>query len=209
MYINCPKCSTNFIVLKSSLASARRRVKCSKCSYVWSVEKIGASEEIKEAVKIEEIENISSYIPKIEGGVGEIESSEKASTALQFILPIFLGLAILFMCSIFALDHLGLDGKLKASKNIVLKDVRFEKNGSNLIIKYKIYNNETTTVFVPKIRIRLKDSDNCVLDTFTTKNNINLKPKQYANIKTEFGSVPLKTSKFDVSIGTNYDFILR
>ena len=46
MIIQCPACNTSFSVSKDKFGTKNRKVKCSKCYFVWTVNPLGKAIEV-------------------------------------------------------------------------------------------------------------------------------------------------------------------
>lgn len=215
MYIKCPSCATSFVVTPEQIGPKGRRVRCSKCNNGWFVE----------AVKQEPIANTSSPSSIIPDRVGS--SSPDASflpgvnlpallpiniPLYLYILPAFLAIAIIFSSMVIFQDKLSFLGLTGTSNSLSVHDINIDYNRKEgaIVASYKIVNSAGKFVPVPLIRIRLLDKDHRPLKTHITHNpNVDLAPKQYVGIRTNFADAPPNVEFIDIALGNRLDFILR
>jgi len=215
MYIKCPSCTTSFVVTAAQIGPKGRRVRCSKCSHGWFVE---AQKE--ELVQKSNIAEPSSIIPD---RVGSGSSSFMPGVNLPALLPIniplylyimpaILAIGIIFSCMVLFQDKLSFLGLAGTSDSLSVHDINIDYNRKDgtIVASYKIVNSAQKFVPVPLIRIRLLDKDHRPLKSHITHNpNVDLAPKQYVGIRTNFADAPPNVEFIDISLGNRLDFILR
>lgn len=216
MYIKCPSCSTSFVVTAQQIGPKGRRVRCSKCNNGWFVE---AQEEELVLPKVEES---ASIIPYRAGGGASSDTFLPGVNlpallpinipAYLYLLPAVLAISIIFSCMVLFQDKLSFLGLAATSNSLSVHDINIDYNRKNgtIVAGYKIFNAAQKFVPVPLIRIRLLDKDRRPLKTHITHNpNVDLAPKQYVGIRTNFADSPPNVEFIDISLGTRLDFILR
>ena len=213
MYIRCPSCTTSFVVTPEQIGPKGRRVCCSKCSNRWFVEAL----ETEPLTKIEP----SSIIPDRVGsnanasflpGVNLPALLPINIPLYLYILPALLAIAIIFSSMVIFQDKLSFLGLTGTSNSLSVHDINIDYNRKEgaIVASYKIVNSADQFVPVPLIRIRLLDKDHRPLKTHITNNpNIDLAPKQYVGIRTNFADAPPNVEFIDIALGNRLDFILR
>ena len=213
MYIKCPSCTTSFVVTAAQIGPKGRRVRCSKCNNGWFVEA-----QIEEPVQ--HVAEPASIIPDRVGGTNYSFLPGVNLPALLpiniplylYILPTILSIAIIFSCMVLFQDKLSFLGLSGTSDNLSVHDINIDYNRKDgaIIASYKIVNAAQQFVPVPLIRIRLLDKDHRPLKTHITHNpNVDLAPKQYVGIRTNFADAPPNVEFIDIALGNRLDFILR
>jgi len=207
MYITCPECRSSFVVTPEQLGPSGRKVKCSKCQNIWH-----AQSEVANSVKIEPIVTADSQ-PMDAPAVGINLPALLPIKLPPYLccLPILL-IALIICASIaFYSDTIGLGNNHFSYSGITINDVNIEykKEAAKVVVHYKIMNNSDSKAIMPLVRIRLFDKDHRVLQTHIENASVQLNPKQYVSIKTEFVSIPPSAQNIDITIGNKIDFLLR
>ena len=206
MYIACPKCDTNFMVLPEQIGNFGRKVKCSKCGHIWH-------QKLTSQLRLEPIMDFdSSYTPPVIGnGVNLPALLPIKIPPYLYFLPFILIALIIALTIILFPNSFGLSSALNNPK-LNIKDVHVEnqKELGKVTISYKVMNSSARNLAMPLVRIRLIDkNDRAVKSYVEDKTNVVLSPNQYVNIKTEFVSVPPSAKDIDITLGNRLDFILR
>lgn len=206
MYITCPECKSNFVVTPEQLGSKGRKVKCSKCQNTWF------AQPGKKTLKIEPTLTISEDISDSD----EIGVNLPALVPIKIpfyllISPIFLLLLMILISYIFLGGGSDIITNNSSFQGVAINDINIERKAeiNKMIVKYKIINNTEQDRQIPLVRIRLLDKDNRVLQTHTEKPSVNLKPKQFVSIKTEFNAIPPSAKEIDITLGNKFNFLLR
>ena len=213
MYIKCPSCTTSFVVTAAQIGPKGRRVRCSKCSHGWFVEA-----QIDEQKP--DIAEPSAIIPdRVGGGAFAFMPGVNLPALLPinipvylYILPAILAIGIIFSCMVLFQDKLSFLGLSGTSDSLSVHDINIDYNrkDGSIVANYKIVNGAQKFVPVPLIRIRLLDKDHRALKSHITHNpNVDLAPKQYVGIRTNFADAPPNVEFIDISLGSRLDFILR
>jgi len=216
MYIKCPSCFTSFVVTARQIGPKGRRVRCSKCNNGWFVESqfeqhIDAPEQIAEPASIipDRVGSANySFLP----GVNLPALMPINIPLYLYILPAILAICITLSCMVIFQDKLSFLGLSGTSESLSVYDINIDYNrkGGAIVASYKIVNAAKQFVPVPLIRIRLLDKDRRPLKTHITHNpNVDLAPKQYVGIRTNFADAPPNVEFIDISLGNRLDFILR
>jgi predicted Zn finger-like uncharacterized protein len=214
MYIKCPSCNTSFVVTAEQIGPKGRRVRCSKCNNGWFVE--ASAEELTLPNPLEP----ASIIPHRAGGeINTFLPGVNLPALLPiniptylYLLPTILAIAIIFSSMVLFQEKLSFFGLAGTSENLSVHDINIDYNRKDgtIVAGYKIVNSAQQFVPVPLIRIRLLDKDHRPLKTHITHNpNVDLAPKQYVGIRTNFADAPPNVEFIDISLGTRLDFILR
>ena len=206
MYIACPSCDTKFVILPEQIGASGRKVKCSKCGNIWH-------QLLKGQVRLEPIAttNIESHRPIFGSGINLPALLPIKIPKYLYILPVILLSLIILLSLVFFPDIFGIQ-HFTNSNELSIKDVHVynSKEADKIVISYKITNSSNYTKVMPLVRIRLFDENNRLLKSYIdSKTNVNLAPKQYVSIKTEFNSIPASTEHIDITLGNKLDFILR
>lgn len=214
MYIKCPSCSTSFVVTPIQIGPKGRRVRCSKCNHGWFVDAL-------EEKLPDNIAEPSSIIPdRVSGGsAGGFLPGVNLPALLPinipfylYAIPTILTVLIIFGCVVLFQDKLSFLGFAGTSEDLSVHDINIDYNrkDGDITASYKIVNSAQKFVPVPLIRIRLLDKDHRALKTHITSNpNVDLAPKQYVGIRTNFADAPPNVEFIDISLGNRLDFILR
>lgn len=216
MYIKCPSCNTSFVVTAQQIGPKGRRVRCSKCDNGWFVE--AQAEELV----LPNVSEPAAIIPSrtvISGSTNSFLPGVNLPALLPinipaylYILPAILSVAIIFSCMVLFQDKLSFLGLAGTSHRLSVHDINIDYNRKDgtIVAGYKIFNADEQSAPVPLIRIRLLDKDHRPLKTHITHNpNVDLAPKQYVGIRTNFADSPPNVEFIDISLGTRLDFILR
>ena len=222
MYIKCPSCTTSFVVTAAQIGPKGRRVRCSKCNNGWFVE---AQHEPQYETYTEEARRNAvepaSIIPDRVGGAPNYSFMPGVNLPALlpiniplylYILPTLLSIAIIFSCMVLFQDKLSFLGLSGTSDSLSVHDINIDYNRKDgaIIASYKIVNADQQFVPVPLNRIRLLDKDHRPLKTHITHNpNVDLAPKQYVGIRTNFADAPPNVEFIDIALGNRLDFILR
>lgn len=206
MYITCPKCNANFAVSPEQIGRFGRKVKCSRCSNIWY-------QTLKHDMQDESI-----ISPPIVNAKFQPKSGINLPALLPikipgylYIMPIVLTLLIISLSIVLFQDSFGIKSLTNENK-FNINDIYIDnsKKLNKMTISYKIVNTSDSDAYMPLVRVRLFDKNNTIIKShIASRTNINLAPKQYVTIKTEFDSVPDTTQHVDITLGNRLDFILR
>lgn len=210
MYITCPECQSSFVVTPEQLGASGRKVKCSKCKNIWHAQ---PSSDAKETVKIEPTisESDSAVVSTSEIGVNLPALVPINLPKYLCLSPIFLIITITFVLVMCFSDSVGLISNADSYKGITINDINIhnKKEAHKIIVQYKVMNDSEHKVIIPQIRLRLFDNDQRVLQTHMESAAVQLNPKQYVSIRTEFVSIPPTAKSIDITLGNKLDFLLR
>lgn len=206
MYIACPSCDTKFVILPEQIGVGGRKVKCSKCGNIWH-------QLLKDQCQVEPMitANSENAKPIFGSGINLPALLPIKIPQYLYILPLLLISLIIALSIILFPNIFGIQSLTKTNE-LSIKDVRVEnnKNVDKLIINYKIVNSSNYVRAMPLVRIRLLDEKKRIIKShIDNQTNVNLAPKQYISIKTEFNSLPPSTEQVDITLGNKIDFILR
>lgn len=207
MNITCPECSTNFTVSQELIGECGRKVKCSKCSYIWHqyLENQIRLDPTRSKEVITDNKTIKS------NGVNLPALLPIRMPQSSNISPLILISLILFLSLLLFHERLGINLS-DDFKDLNINDIKIVRNieEGKIIINYNITNMVDQTISIPLIRVRLFDKDNKLIDTQIVKEeNLTLGPKKYINLQSEFFSNQDATTKIDISLGNKLDFILK
>lgn len=205
MYIACPECDTRFVVTPEQIGKHGRKVKCSKCSYIWH-------QRLDNNLRIEPVlEPVAVKFTPLGNGVNLPALLPIKIPAYLYGLPVLLIGMIIFMILILFQEALGINSVLN-NKDLSIRDLQITNNKElgKIIVNYKVLNSSNKNVTMPLVRIRLFDKDNRVIKSkIDDYSKINLSPSQNVSINTEFAPAPQSTENIDIMIGNKLDFILR
>ena len=205
MYIACPACDTKFLVTQEQIGKRGRKVKCSKCSHIWH-------HKLDNPVRIEPTILITapSELKPLGNGVNLPVLLPVKIQPYLYTLPVLM-IGIIFMMVMLFPNNLGFDSLLN-SNQLSIKDMRIEnhKEIGKITVSYKVLNNSLKTPKMPLVRIRLFDkSDRILKSLIDDHTNIDISPRRFIQVKTEFIPAPPSTESIDIMIGNRIDFILR
>lgn len=205
MYIACPECDTNFMVLPEQIGPVGRKVKCSNCNQVWH-------QRLKEnQVRMESIfTNDNKFIPIGDGVNLPALLPIKLSTYI-YSLSSIITLMIILLCLILFQDKFNISLASNAN-DLYLSDVHADNisNINKLMVSYKIVNNSDYDIILPLVRIRLFDENKKLLESYLAdQKEIKLTAGQQIQIKTEFISSLLLAKEVDITLGNKFDLVLR
>lgn len=210
MYITCPECKSSFVVTPEQLGVSGRKVKCSKCKNIWHAQ---PQEDLQENVKIEPTitESDTPVLSTSEIGVNLPALLPINLPSYLCITPVFLVALIIFILVMCYSDSLGLTSNSNEYSGITINDVNIthKKDAHKIIMQYKVMNTSEKKVIIPLVRIRLFDNEHRVLQTHVESAAVQLNPKQYVSIRTEFTSIPPIAKSIDITLGNKLDFLLR
>ena len=205
MYIACPKCDTNFMVLPEQIGPMGRKVKCSNCSHIWH-------QRLKESqLRVEPVFAIDNKFTPSGNGVNLPALLPIKIPAYLYTMPFVVIIMIILLCFILFQDKFGVPS-IANQKELNISDVHIENIADigKMIVSYKVVNNSDHETAMPLVRIRLFDKNKRVIKShLADQTNVTLAPKQFLNIKTEFVSAPSATQEIDITLGNRLDFILR
>jgi len=203
MYITCPECTTRFVVTAEEIGKEGRKVKCSKCLYIWQ-------QKPSEPLRVEpKIESLSAKTFPLGNGINlPVLLPVKIPAHLLYGLPILLVSMIIFMFTILFQDSFALPSILN-TKDLTISDVSYQYKLGKTAINYKISNLSDKSVKVPLIRIRVFDKNNRLINSrIENHNNIKLAPSENIILSTELVNIP-PHANIDIMIGNKLDFILH
>ncbi len=206
MYIACPRCDTKFIVSEEQIGAYGRKVKCSKCSNIWH-------QTLKDHLKLEPViaSSLVPPAPQFGAGVNLPALLPVKIAGYLYIFPLALISLIIFLAILIFPQRFGIN-PAQSFNGLSIQDVQVQnyKEQHKIIISYKVVNSTKHEVTMPLIRVRVFDKNNRVVKShIANQNNVNLAPKQYISIKTEFNSMPPSTEQVDITLGNKLDFVIR
>ncbi|MCC2646389.1 MAG: hypothetical protein K0R02_454 [Rickettsiaceae bacterium] len=217
MILTCTNCKTSFVASDTSIGPSGRKVKCSKCQYVWFAT-------LPAKPKIE----LSSILPDgqtLQGSFNLPAISDIRIAWYLYILPLIMGsifitsYGVLFPNKILALNFI--DQKMLCQKfdicdtsGIKLKDVKFQNMNKGdkkfTVLSYKVANNTDYPKNIPIIKVRLLDKEKNVIKSHIASNkNIPLKPFHQHLIETRFEDLPANVENIELIIGNRLELVLR
>lgn len=205
MYIACPNCYTNFIVLPEQIGEFGKKVKCSKCYNIWH-QKPGTQFK-PTMIKAQAPEGSLAF----GSGVNLPALLPVKIPQYLYTLPLALTGLIIILSVILFPSYFGI-APLRQFSALTIQDVEIENHQDigKIIISYKILNAASCDLALPLVRFRLFDKNYRLLKSYLEdKSTVHLVPSQYVKIKTEFSSVPAATEQIDITLGSKLDFILR
>ena len=189
MIIQCPACYTSFSVSKDKFGSKNRKVKCSKCYFVWTVNPLGKAievpplyESIKSQGGIIKENKEEPLDPNIKPDhplpvpVKDKTNEKGGILSVTLILTLFLSLSMLWYNRIFLLENFpvirpvlelidpsinirGIDIYNLESRSTIIN------NKESLIVSGSLINQSNYKRIVPNIIVKLVGSDDKVIMT--------------------------------------------
>jgi predicted Zn finger-like uncharacterized protein len=207
MRLTCSKCDTKFIIIPEQLGIFGRKVKCSKCMYIWHQSVPNAYDEVDDNNNYLLNQYLDITIPeKHNNNILPIISNFRKN---QYnYIKLFLYFIIISIILSFSFFYY-----LRFNNNkMIIRDIKsVPLNDSNTIkIHYKIINSSNEAVQMPLIRIRLFDNSNNIIKYYISDRlNIMLQPKQHINMKTEL-TAPIKNiNHTEITLGNRIDFLFK
>lgn len=215
MIIACPKCSAGFFVNPQQIGTNGRRVKCSKCQHVWN-----ATIPLHSAAK----ETHEHHFAVAE----RVHKPIPAGSNLPAIIPVRVNPVLYAMPGIFALliaitvwilyptvtDALGVCGDMCIDRNLTLSNVdyQYDRISGVITVDYRVKNNATYDISLPKIRVNLHNDKDSIIATSFYNESIKISPKQISqNIRTVFREIDdkkaIKTAS--IALGSSSIFLIR
>lgn len=206
MYISCPECDTKFVVSPDQIGANGRKVKCSKCSHIWH-------QRLSDDVKIEPVLTTPAIqdIPPLGNGVNLPALLPVKIPVYLYSMPFLFIVMIAIMFMAMFPQKVGLDTMLSYD-HLSVKDIQVDnrKDIEKITVSYKVLNSSEKATNMPLVRVRLFDANGRVVKSHIVDHTkIDLSPKQYVLIKTEFVPAPPSTESIDIMIGNKLDFLLR
>jgi len=231
MYITCANCSTNFFVSPDKISPAGRKLRCSRCGYIWFHKPaIGQNSAAgpsynQQYTNPQSQQNYGQPGPQ-PGPTQEPLVTPKEMPAQSARLPVLIPVAAaqtgahtitmllvscFFLMVILFYESLGFKF-LSASAHLRLKDIKVEKSyeSDTLIVSYALENSSNEGVNIPLVRIRLFDENQKLIESYIdSRVKPTIGPKECILMTTEIASVPGFTDEVDVTLGNRLDFILH
>ncbi len=225
MIIQCPACNTSFSVSKDKFGSKNRKVKCSKCYFVWTVNPLGKAIEVPPLY--ESIESQGGIIkenkeepldPNIKPDhplpvpVKDNINEKGGILSVTLILTLFLSLSMLWYNRIFLLKNFpvirpvlelidpsinirGIDIYNLESRSTIIN------NKESLIVSGSLINQSNYKRIVPNIIVKLVGSDDKVIMTeIIIFDNEYFKMNEQKSFSTSFINYPKNADKVQIEI---------
>ncbi len=206
MIITCPKCDTNFKINISQIGKEGKKVKCSKCSYIWT--QMPAAKKHKEKIEpmVEKPKQIEEFkeranLPMV---VQQKEASSPNGIMLLMLVFIVFLLLNLFPQSIKNINLFG-------ANHLSVKEVNISHgdNDNHLTVSYKIFNSSQKNHNMPMVRIKLFGEGKKLLKTVTEdRRNLKIMPGRFIEVQTQFKQAIKGAEEAEVMIGNKLDFML-
>jgi predicted Zn finger-like uncharacterized protein len=211
MYIACPECDTKFVVTPEQIGTHGRKVKCSKCSHVWHQKPANHVKIAPTVTATAQTMQNQAVMTPLGNGINLPALLPIRIPVYLYTMPALLLSMIIFMLITLFPSSMNLNSILD-NREISIKDVQIDnhKDMQKIVVSYKVLNSAAGETRMPLVRVRLFDKNNRVLKShIVDHSNIDLLPKQYVQIKTEFVPAPAGTESIDIMLGNKLDFILR
>ncbi|WP_347939355.1 MJ0042-type zinc finger domain-containing protein [Rickettsia oklahomensis] len=206
MYITCPNCQTKFIVTSNQIGINGRRVKCSKCNYLW-YQKLDYNtsklNDFKDKVNTETIKNhYNTNVPVI---LPYIPPKKKYN-----IFPILWTNFIIFCLVILLVDSFKFLGKYDQLK-IEAINLGKSRHIDGMKIFYKLYNESDYLISDPIIKVRVMDTNNQALDEYIsiTKLQTKIAAKQAIYLEMNIDGIPVTAKYIDIAIGNRLGLLFK
>ena len=171
MIISCKKCGTKYKVNASTIGEAGRKVRCTKCSNVWTYSADKGVHEVKKEplTKI----NISRSLPVV---IQYVVPSWFKVIPIVFVFLILITTAFFFQDSLanksIVIKKIYESVGMKFTDNIIIHQVEItKKDGSSLDINGFLVNQSKERRKVPNVVVRAMDDNNVKIASFVIKSN--------------------------------------
>ena len=225
MIIQCPACNTSFSVSTEKFGTKNRKVKCSKCYFIWTANSQGKAIEVPplyESINsqggvIKENKN-ETLDPNIKPDhplpvpVKEKDNERGGFLSIIIILAIFLSLGVIWYNRIFLLENFpilrpvlefvdpsinirGIDIYNLESRSTIIN------NKESLIVSGSLINQSNYKRIVPNIIVKLVGSDDKVIMTeIIIFDNEYFKMNEQKSFSTSFINYPKNADKVQIEI---------
>ena len=225
MIIQCPACNTSFSVSKDKFGTKNRKVKCSKCYFVWTVNSNGKAIEIPPLY--ESIETQGGIIK--ESNPDKLDPSIKPDHPLPVpikdntddnggilsvivLLAIFLSLGIIWYNRIFLLENFPIIRPVMelVDPSINIRGINIYKlesrsaiinNKESLIVSGSLINQTNYMRIVPNIIVKLVgNSEKVIMQEIIVFDNEYFKNNEQKFFTTNFINYPKNANKVQIEI---------
>ncbi|CAM79182.1 zinc-ribbon domain-containing protein [Orientia tsutsugamushi] len=214
MQISCPQCNTVFALPNNKNLSFKniRKIKCSKCQHIW----IGKLQDLISVPITPASFCATDYSYQLGNNISSLLNREqytvsisRYSVILPFILAILISL-LLFLTVKY--NSAAQDIILGEKKHISLHRVTstYIPETNHRVIQYILFNNSSTAVHLPVIKICTYDQNKKLINYHLFSNEeIILQARTYALAKTKFQNDNIQLSSFSISLGNNSLFMIN
>lgn len=201
MYITCSNCQTTFIVSDKQIGVEGKRVKCSKCSYIW-YQKLDFNNIESSTVQTDiSPNNISSGDMLIKVPALLPKKSNKKS-----VLFCILWSAIIFcIFIIFFGNNFFSQYSTSDIRNVIIKN---NSNEKALRVTMELNNKYVYKIATPQLRIRIIDKDFRVIEEHISNNMAKFTQKEIVRIDTTIPNIS-HAKYLDISIGSRLGFLFN
>jgi predicted Zn finger-like uncharacterized protein len=195
MRILCPNCNAEFIVNDNLIGPKGKKLKCSRCSYIWLARyQEDLIEQVVQDVGVNtKIHNLPAVVPS---------RSFRSFYVVACAMLLFVSACLFFWLKTTPYQEHVHDLTLEIIK--MTQDV----GKKELLIYYKVTNNSSALKKIPFIKIKLLSKTDKIIESriFDTKTSID--PSKYVLIGCKFDQITNQIDKADVIIGTKLGLIL-
>jgi len=227
MYIACPNCNIKFLVPNEQIGFPGRKVKCSKCAYIW-FQKLDPSSKLTDFTTNTEELAAPPVIPAEAEKVTIPCKSSNLHNELQFtkgvnvpaLLPIrthkkFEILSLLWFSLItlllLMLFHDSFAVKSWRQSELIIDKVvaKINKKSREVKIVYNVTNISNNIKLLPLIRVRLLNNKRVIIKSYIINQlNITLAPHKDIYITMNLPVDVALIEHLDITFGNKLDFIL-
>lgn len=228
MYIACPNCNIKFLVPNEQIGFPGRKVKCSKCAYIW-FQKLDPSTKLTDFITNTEELAAPPAIPAETEKVTIPWKSPNLHNELQFtkginvpaLLPakiykkfeilslLWFSLITLLLLMLF---HDSFAIKSWKQNELIIDKVtaKINKNSQEVKIVYNVTNISNNIILLPLIRVRLLNNKRVLIKSYIINQlNITLAPHKNIYITMNLPVAVALVEHLDITLGNRLDFILN
>ncbi|RYE06033.1 MAG: hypothetical protein EOP33_02180 [Rickettsiaceae bacterium] len=213
MYITCHQCKTSFVVSIEQIGTNGRKVKCSKCDYIWYQEPPALSTSSSETSNHNHDIVNSLYAHK------EFYDHEynlpallpTKSSAKRNIMSIVLVFLVIILVTLLYQNNWQSNYVITTTGlNVNNVQVKKQEEVGKITISYCIINNSNKELEIPLVKIRLLDKNNHVVKTYINDKKLGIiKSGQSIGFEQEFTISIDIIKNVSITLGNKLDLILK
>lgn len=229
MYIACPSCDIKFHVANEQIGFPGRKVKCSKCAYIW-FQKLDPATKLTDfitGVSTEPAEppiisretekvtipwkssNLYNELNFIKGINVPALLPIKTSSKFEVLSLLWFSLIVLLLFMTFH-DSFAIKPWKKSDLIIDKISGEINKNTHEVKIVYKINNISNSKILLPLISVRLFNNKRVIIKSYIINQfNITLAPHKNVYVTMTLPVAPAIVKHLDVTLGSRLDVILN
>ncbi len=164
MILQCPSCDARFLVPDQAMGAGGRRVRCGRCSYVWSAKPPPADIPDLDALMAGAVLPQLKARPLPPGSNLPARRAQKSAFGLIALNLLLLVLVAGMAVGMYRPHWIGMTG----TQGLVLEEVQFVEGAppDSFIVKGRVVNTTDTPIKLPNLRISLVDEHKNVLKSW-------------------------------------------